>query len=144
MMPIVHFFPRTAFRQSLGSLIWVVSWVAMVVVALNLTPSEAGYGTHRQLGLPPCPSIYIFGRPCPGCGLTTSITALVQGDIVMSFSVHWLGPFVFLLWTLMAGIHAFALTRRQLVDTNTRVFNTVLLVFGGAFLAYGLTRFMLT
>ena len=44
----------------------------------------------------------IFGRPCPGCGMTRSITHLVSGDVVGSLRLHPLGIVLFgaaLLWT---------------------------------------------
>ncbi len=44
----------------------------------------------------PCPFKAIFGIPCPGCGLSTSIAALLHGDWQNAFSLHAFAP-VFLL-----------------------------------------------
>lgn len=49
-------------------------------LALKLEPDPRGYGTHRQLGLPECSFQVIFQRPCPACGLTTSVAWFVRGQ----------------------------------------------------------------
>lgn len=47
--------------------------LGLVLARLLLTPAPEGFGTHEQLGLPPCQSLNWFGIPCPGCGVTTSV-----------------------------------------------------------------------
>ncbi len=49
-----------------------------LVVARALEPTPQGYGTHEQLGLPPCNLLALTGRPCPTCGMTTSWANLVR------------------------------------------------------------------
>ncbi len=44
--------------------------VVVLGVARWLEPDAKGYGTHQQLGLPPCSSILLFGSKCPACGMT--------------------------------------------------------------------------
>ncbi|HJT31960.1 MAG TPA: DUF2752 domain-containing protein [Pirellulales bacterium] len=56
--------------------------LAPLAVAGWLYPSPAGFGTHRQLGLPPCTFVWLFGVRCPSCGMTTSWSHAVRG--------HWL------------------------------------------------------
>lgn len=41
-----------------------------------------------------CPFRRLTGLPCPGCGLTRSIVALVQGDLDAAFAHHRFGPFL--------------------------------------------------
>lgn len=36
----------------------------------------------------------IFGIPCPGCGVTTSIAALLRGDLAASMRANVAGPVV--------------------------------------------------
>ena len=55
--------------------------VLLLGVASLLTPNPAGHGTHRQLGLPGCTMVTIFGIRCPGCGMTTSWAHTLNGDI---------------------------------------------------------------
>ncbi|MEX2559584.1 MAG: DUF2752 domain-containing protein [Pirellulales bacterium] len=66
---------RRLFAAALGA-----GWMVPLVVALWLEPSPTGLGTHRQLGLPPCTSIWLFGIRCPSCGMTTSWSHAVRGD----------------------------------------------------------------
>jgi hypothetical protein len=52
----------------------------MLVVAAWLQPNPNGFGTHRQLGLPPCGFQWITGVRCPACGMTTSWSHAVRGQ----------------------------------------------------------------
>jgi hypothetical protein len=54
----------------------------LLAVAAWLKPSPLHYGTHQQLGLPPCTFLYLFGIPCPTCGMTTAWVHLVHGEIL--------------------------------------------------------------
>lgn len=51
-------------------------------LALWLTPSARGLGTHQQLGLPPCTIVQLMGTRCPACGMTTSWAHLVRGQLL--------------------------------------------------------------
>lgn len=50
-----------------------------LVTARCLSPESAGYGTHRQLGLPPCTIVAFWSARCPACGLTTAWSHVVRG-----------------------------------------------------------------
>jgi hypothetical protein len=52
---------------------------AALAVAVYLRPSERGFGTHQQLGLPPCAFRVWFGLRCPSCGMTTAWSHMVHG-----------------------------------------------------------------
>lgn len=54
--------------------------LAGFALAAWLPPDPRGFGTHQQLGLPPCTMIVLFDRPCPGCGMTTSFAHFVRGQ----------------------------------------------------------------
>jgi hypothetical protein len=47
--------------------------------------------THRQLGLPPCTFEEVSGVPCPSCGMTTSFSLLLHGDLLNSARANWVG-----------------------------------------------------
>ena len=85
-----------------AQLIWPAMWAACTGVGLYLHPDSHGHGTHQQLGLPPCPSVLLFDRPCPGCGLTTSWTNFLHGHIVDAFKCHPLGVPMYLAFTFVA------------------------------------------
>lgn len=59
-------------------------------------------------GLPgwPCPIKAAFGIPCPGCGLSTSISCLFHGDWYGAFTTHAFAPIflVALVFMLMTSI----------------------------------------
>src|SRR5262245_40749793 len=88
-----------------GLLLW-----SLLLVARMLQPDGSGYGTHRQLGLPPCSAQQMFGIRCPACGMTTSWAYLTRGMVWQSLRVNsggtLLGLAVFVLgpWLLMSGV----------------------------------------
>src|SRR5262245_53859132 len=50
-------------------------------------------GTHQRMGLPPCSFYYLTGYkyPCPSCGMTTSFTLLMHGDLWDSLKANYAG-----------------------------------------------------
>src|SRR5437762_98516 len=104
-------------RDLAGSLMLSFVWVFVTVVGLLLRPDPQGHGTHQRLGMPPCPSVLLFDRPCPGCGLTTSWTALLHGDFGLAFRAHALGPVLYGVFTLFAlGTFWLAFRKRRWRD----------------------------
>ncbi|GAC1315503.1 MAG: DUF2752 domain-containing protein [Isosphaeraceae bacterium] len=49
------------------------------LVASRLEPDPKGFGTHEQMGLPPCAFLKVTRLPCPSCGLTTSFAWITRG-----------------------------------------------------------------
>lgn len=131
-------------RKRLVQLTWPLAWLGVTAVGAWLQPDPHGHGTHRQLGLPQCPSVAFFGRPCPGCGLTTSWTHLIHGHVAESFACNALGPVLYLAFTGMAFVSFFAYVRGKRWDTNTPSFNWASSAVLGAFLIYGAVRFATT
>ena len=79
-----------------GLLMLVACWVAVFCVAMWLDPyDENGKArlmeTHRQLNLPPCTFKVLTGMPCPSCGMTTSFSLLVRGDVWNSLKANFAG-----------------------------------------------------
>ena len=65
-----------------------IGWIALTLLcvgalwlATRLEPSPTGWGTHMQLGLPPCGFLVLTGRPCPSCGMTTAFLRIGEGDL---------------------------------------------------------------
>lgn len=86
--------PRWALR-----LLWAgLALGAFTVLALArwLTPDPSGFGTHLQLGLPPCGFRYFTSLPCPACGLTTAFAHMARLEITSAVHAHPLGLPLFL------------------------------------------------
>ena len=85
--------PAVASRLSnrlLGTLV-AGAGLSVLLVAARLNPDPRGYGTHTQLGLPPCPWVIAPGRPCPTCGMTTAFAHAAHGHFLDAFRAHPLG-----------------------------------------------------
>ena len=54
--------------------------LTLLSLAVWLKPNPQGFGTHQQLGLPPCTIQFWFGIPCPSCGGTTAFAHFVRGQ----------------------------------------------------------------
>ena len=106
-----------------------------------LHPDPHLHGTHTQLGLPPCLCVVLFGRPCPGCGMTTSITNLVHGHFIDAFRAHPFGPLMYLLYTASAFAALWAWVGLRRMDVGSRQINSFLICLLIAFLTFGLIRF---
>ena len=135
------FEPVTRLRPISGQVLYFMIWVAVTGFGAFLHPSPDGHGTHQELGLPPCPCALLLGRPCPGCGLTTSFTALIHGKIGESFRAHWMGPLLYALFTFTAFASLYGFLTRRRYNTNTQGFQRFLVVFTIAFIGYGIVRF---
>ena len=71
-----------AHRLTLAAI--AMALAALLAMAAYLRPAERGFGTHQQLGLPPCTSVLLFGRRCPSCGMTTAWAHLLDGSVVLA------------------------------------------------------------
>ena len=76
----------------------VLVLVGVAVLGIWVDPDPRGFGTHEQLGLAPCRTMDVVGIPCPGCGVTTSVSLLWHGELWASFLNQ---PFGFLLGLLV-------------------------------------------
>lgn len=131
-------------RQLRSQLIWFASWCVITAIAIYLNPDPHLHGTHRQLGLPACPSVQVFDRPCPGCGLTTAFALMVRGQIIQAFQCNAFGPVLYLAFTgsgLACGWFWFKKVR---FDTNTRPMNWALGTLTVGLALYGILRFSFT
>ena len=73
----------------------------VLTVAANLQPDAKGMGTHQQLGLDPCFFPDKLGFPCPACGMTTSWSYLMNGEVANSARVNF-GGFLLALACIIA------------------------------------------
>ena len=137
-------FLRTGFerRQLHGQMVYFVAWVLVTGIGVWLTPSPRGYGTHTQLGLWPCLAKIAWNRPCPACGLTTSWTALLHGNLPLALHAHWLGPFLYLLFSASALLAGYGYLRGLWVDTSSPLLGRYSIGVLVIVLVYGAVRFV--
>jgi hypothetical protein len=120
-------------RVVLSQLVVPAVWLFITGFGLYLHPDASGHGTHTQLGLSPCPSMLFFDRPCPGCGLTTSISAFLHLKFGLAFSAHPLGPIAYLILTFFAVRSALAVRDNVYRPLGTPIYRRLLafvVVFG--------------
>lgn len=79
---------------------------ALIAAAASLAPRGSGYGTHTQLGLPPCSFKVNTGLPCPSCGMTTSMAAMAHGQIADAFAAQPFGVLLFIFVVMLGGFGA--------------------------------------
>jgi len=130
-------------KHLVGHLLTFLSWVFVTGFAIILKPSLYGHGTHQQLGLPPCGSVLLFHRPCPGCGLTTSFTNTVHGHLIDAFKAHWLGPLIYVVYSVVALLGGYGFVTKTYYDTNSPRLGKWIKAFIVIFIIYGVGRFIL-
>lgn len=65
-----------------------------LVAARRLEPDPRGYGTHEQLGLPPCSFRVIANRSCPSCGMTTAFVHVLRQEPIEAVRSNAAGALV--------------------------------------------------
>lgn len=84
--------------------------IALLAIAAMLSPSPRGLGTHQQLGLPPCSLRVLAGLRCPSCGMTTSWSHMMHGQVIESFRANSGGALLALVaavagpWAVASGV----------------------------------------
>jgi hypothetical protein len=62
--------------------------LGLLILASCLQPDPRGFGTHEQLGLPPCSFGVVAGIRCPACGMTTSWAYATHGQWRDALRMH--------------------------------------------------------
>ncbi len=91
----------------------LVSACAVLAVAAWLKPAACGYGTHTQLGLPPCNFLRLTHLPCPSCGLTTCFAWAIRFHFWKAFLANPFGILVFFGTVSLIPTAIFLLWRRM-------------------------------
>jgi len=128
----------------LAVLLWCLLLTAGFSVAFRLQPDPRGFGTHQQLGLPPCSFRSLVDVPCPSCGMTTAFSHFVRGHWGQSLRANCSGFLLALIcaaqvpWCLIS-LWTGRFWRVQRLDV---LFLTVLLVLSGSALLEWSVRWM--
>lgn len=104
-----------ATRSRLAAAAAAGAGVVVFLVAAWIHPYDANgqallHGTHRQLGLPPCLMLRLTGMPCLSCGMTTSVSLVMHGDLTAAVRANWAGAvismlgFVAVTWLMFLAI----------------------------------------
>jgi len=72
----------------------------VLIIAAKLHPSPTGEATHTELGMDECQFLARTGIPCPSCGMTTSFSFFVRGNLAASLWVQPMGTALAILTTL--------------------------------------------
>lgn len=120
-----------------------LGWLAGVTAGLWIEPSPAGFGSHTQIGLPACSVMAVLHRPCPGCGLTTSVSFALRGRWSEAFRAHPFGPPLVVVASLGAALALWGWLAGVRVSVGTRRMDLAAIAFLTAFLLYGAARFLL-
>jgi hypothetical protein len=113
---------RPAIWGRLLALAIALSCLAVLLTAARLPPSHAGFGSHQALGLHGCQFLERTGLPCPSCGMTTSFTWFVRGNLAASLYVQPMGALLAALCccTVWVGLYV-AITGRPVYRMLQRI-----------------------
>ena len=109
-----------AYRSWMGRFFAVAVGIVplfLLGVTTQLTPSQAGLGTHHQLGLPPCSARVILGIRCPACGMTTSWAHFVRGSWLTSLRTN-MGGFLLALYSFPLAFVCIQAARRGVLPDD--------------------------
>ena len=100
-------------QNRLIAAVFFAASTGVLLLALWMTPSAKGMGTHQQMGLPPCGFKLATNLPCISCGMTTSFAHTADGDVVSGFLTQPAGMLLALgcallsvvsFWSLVSGM----------------------------------------
>ena len=84
------------------------------------------------------------GIPCPGCGLTRSLSCGLHGMFWESFQYHPLGLFILVLFVGIGGVSLLPRLQRERLESRIEAraiwFNAAYLIFVTAFIGFGVAR----
>ncbi len=95
--PVSHPLWGRCYALAFGAIV-----AGVLAVAWSLSPAER-FGTHRQLGLPPCGFLTMTGLPCPSCGMTTAFALVVRGRLLEAARAQPMGAILALV-TIAVGL----------------------------------------
>jgi hypothetical protein len=119
--------------------------LAAFAVAVAAKPDPRGYGTHQHFGLPPCSFRFLFGRPCPTCGMTTAWANLIRGRLAEAMHANIGGALlgvtglIALPWLIVSAVRG----RWWFGRPKPQWIGTVAIVIGGLTLVQWIVRLIL-
>jgi hypothetical protein len=114
-----------------------VSWAELLLA--GITPPQG-------FGFTVCWIKAATGLPCPGCGLTRSISCALRGMAVECWQYHPFGFLLLALFICVAAISLMPALRKNLtnyIDSRPKLFGTIYAGFVAAFVGFGILRALL-
>ncbi|MCH9654993.1 MAG: DUF2752 domain-containing protein [Planctomycetes bacterium] len=93
---------------------WSLFLIAGFGVAIQTNPDPRGFGTHQRFGFAPCVIRNQLSIPCPSCGMTTSFSHFVRGQIRQSAQANTAGLVLALVCVVMIPWSWISVYRKQL------------------------------
>lgn len=127
--------PKPAHAYWIGKHCTLLAW-AGILIALLSPPHGSG--------IPLCFFESATHVPCPGCGMTRSLSCAIRGMFTESWNYHPFGLFVLALFLLTAVQSLFPKSRRdrlaKFMQSHSRFFNRFYTGFVVAFISFGVLR----
>lgn len=127
--------PHRAADRWLGGPALVAAWLGLLLAAV---------GPPHGAGIPSCWFQGTTGLPCPGCGLTRSLSCGLRGMFQESFQFHPLGLPILALFIFLAAQGLLSRVQRAgiagFMRSHAAVFNGVYLAFVISFVGFGTLR----
>jgi hypothetical protein len=127
--------PERAGARWLGKTCVLVAWVGLALAIV--TPPHG-------LGFTICWIQHATGLPCPGCGMTRSLSCALRGMFPESWHYHPMGLFVLALFIFTAAQSLLPRPVRgriiAFIDDRATVFNSLYLAFVVVFVTFGVVR----
>jgi len=80
-----------------------------------------------------CPTVLITGFPCPGCGMTRAVFAVLRGNFALAWEMH---PFVYVL----GGYVVILAFRRYILQREIKSMVKYLMIIAVAMIGYYIYR----
>jgi hypothetical protein len=127
--------PENIHRRWLNKYTVGAAWLGLLLAALS-PPQGNGHLV--------CWLNISTGLPCPGCGLTRSLSCAMRGMFLESWQQHPLGLLILVFFLAIAAASLLSTARQQQLASYMRsraiIFNSLFLAFVATFLSFGVAR----
>src|SRR5215213_4984748 len=120
--------PKRLFQRCFGKTSVCVAWICLI---------GAAFIPPKGIGISICWMRGQFGIPCPGCGLTRSLSCAMRGMFYESWQFHPFGSFILALFLVVARVSILPEAQRarlaEAMEQRAPFVRTLFFVFVSAF-----------